>query len=116
MRQLNGVYTQNFNRCHRKAGHLFQGRYIAIVVDKDKYLLELARYVVLSPLRAGMVKSPGQWSWSSYRAMIDKTAAPAWLTIDFFFAQLSERKGGAPGAVLALHRRRQGSTDDLATT
>ena len=46
MRQLNGVYTQNFNRSHNKAGHVFQGRYKAILVEKDSYLLELARYVV----------------------------------------------------------------------
>lgn len=73
MRHLNGVYTQAFNRRHRKVGHLFQGRYTAILVDKDKYLLELARYVVLNPVRAGMVKSAGQWPWSSYRALIGKS-------------------------------------------
>ncbi|MEI6336557.1 MAG: transposase, partial [Methylococcaceae bacterium] len=56
MRQLNGVYTQYINRTHGSVGHLFQGRYKAILVEKDNYLLELARYVVLNPLRAGMVK------------------------------------------------------------
>jgi REP element-mobilizing transposase RayT len=95
MRQLNGVYTQDFNRRHRKSGHLLQGRYTAIVVDKDKYLLELARYVVLNPVRAGMVKSPGQWPWSSYRATIGKAPTPPWLNIDFLLAQLSSRKGDA---------------------
>ena len=58
MRQLNGVYTQCFNRHHGHTGHVFQGRYKAILVDRDAYLLELARYVVLNPVRAGMVKSP----------------------------------------------------------
>ena len=95
MRQLNGVYTQDFNRRHRKSGHVFQGRYTAIVVDKDKYLLELARYVVLNPVRAAMVKSPGQWPWSSYRATIGKTPTPPWLNIDFLLAQFSARKGEA---------------------
>ena len=92
MRQLNGVYTQAFNRRHRKVGHLFQGRYTAILVDKDKYLLELARYVVLNPVRAGMVKSAGQYLWSSYRPMIGKSVAPAWLTTDFLLAQLAHRR------------------------
>ena len=56
MRQLNGVYTQSFNRAHGRVGHVFQGRYKAILVERDSYLLELARYIVLNPLRAGMVK------------------------------------------------------------
>ena len=56
MRHLNGVYTQAFNRRHGLAGHLFQGRFKAILVDSDAYLLELARYIVLNPVRAKMVK------------------------------------------------------------
>jgi len=75
MRQLNGVYTQLTNRAHGRVGHVFQGRFKAIVVDKDNYLLELARYVVLNPVRAGMVQDPGQWVWSSYGAML----APGWM-------------------------------------
>ena len=55
MRQLNGVYTQTVNRSHGRVGHVFQGRYKAILVERDAYLLELARYVVLNPVRAGMV-------------------------------------------------------------
>jgi len=66
MRQLNGVYTQASNRRHGRIGHLFQGRYKAILVDRDAYLLELTRYVVLNPVRAGMVAHPGDWRWSSY--------------------------------------------------
>lgn len=61
MRQLNGVYTQAFNKSHHRVGHVFQGRYKAIVVEKDAYLLELARYVVLNPVRAAMVRAPGDW-------------------------------------------------------
>lgn len=95
MRQLNGVYTQYVNRRHRKAGHLFQGRYTAIMVDKDKYMLELARYVVLNPVRAAMVKSPGQWPWSSYRATIGKTPAPTWLQVNVLLSQFGTRKGEA---------------------
>jgi putative transposase len=61
MRQLNGVYTQRFNRRHALVGHLFQGRYKAILVQKDTYLLELTRYVVLNPVRARMVADPAEW-------------------------------------------------------
>jgi REP element-mobilizing transposase RayT len=68
MRQLNGVYTQLYNRRHRRTGHIFQGRYKAILVDKDNYLLELSRYVVLNPVRARLAKLPEHWKWSSYGA------------------------------------------------
>jgi REP element-mobilizing transposase RayT len=77
MRQLNGVYTQISNRRHRRVGHLFQGRFKAILVDGDAYLLELARYVVLNPVRAGMVKRPEHWAWSSYRASQGLVPSPA---------------------------------------
>ena len=68
MRQLNGVYTQSFNRIHQRVGHVFQGRYKAILVEKGNHLLELCRYVVLNPVRAGMVSKPGDWKWSSLKA------------------------------------------------
>ena len=58
MRQLNGIYTQSFNRRHGRCGHLFQGRYKAILVEKEKYLLALCRYIVLNPLAAGIMSSP----------------------------------------------------------
>lgn len=67
MRHLNSTYAQYFNRRYRLAGHLFQGRYKAILCQKEAYLLELARYIVLNPVRAGMVATPGDWQWSSYR-------------------------------------------------
>ena len=67
MRHLNGVYTQRFNRRHKRVGHVFQGRYKAILVQKDNYLLELSRYIVLNPVRAQMVRSAKDWPWSSYR-------------------------------------------------
>ena len=79
MLQLNSVYTQNFNRRYNRVGHVFQGRYKAVLVEKKSYLLELARYVILNPVRAGMVRSPEQWPWSSYRAMIGKEPAPEWI-------------------------------------
>ena len=92
MRQLNGSYTQWSNRRHRRVGHLFQGRYKAILVDKDAYLLELCRYVVLNPVRAGMVKSAGHWQWSSYRAMLGTQDAPSWLSVDALLAQFARSR------------------------
>ena len=82
MRHLNGVYTQRYNRQHRTVGHVFQGRYKAVVVDKDNYLLEVCRYVVLNPVRVELVKSPGQWRWSSYRSTAGLRKAEDWLSID----------------------------------
>ncbi len=89
MRHLNGVYTQNFNRCHKRVGHVFQGRYKAILVEKDSYLLELARYVVLNPVRAGMVNDVVDWPWSSYRAMIGHSKTLGFLQTDWLLSQFS---------------------------
>ena len=95
MRQLNGVYTQDSNRRHGRVGHLFQGRYKAIVVDSDAYLLELSRYVVLNPLRAGMVRRLEKWPWSSYLAMMGKVEVPEWLQTDGLLAQFAKRRDAA---------------------
>lgn len=95
MRQLNGVYTQTINRSHRRVGHVFQGRYKGILVEKDSYLLELARYVVLNPVRAGMVREAAAWPWSSYNAMIGVDPAPAWLQTDWILGQFSPQHGRA---------------------
>lgn len=82
MRQLNGVFTQSINRKHSRVGHLFQGRYKAILVDKDAYLLELCRYIILNPVRAKMVDTPDEWLWSSWHCMVGKQASPNWLATD----------------------------------
>jgi len=79
MRQLNGVYTQRVNRRHSRVGHVFQGRFKAILVDKQNYLLELSRYVVLNPVRAKAVKDPGRYRWSSYRATVGEVSPPPFL-------------------------------------
>ena len=92
MRQLNGVYTQASNRRHGRVGHLFQGRYKAILVDGDAYLLELTRYVVLNPVRAGMVRHPGEWLWSSYQAMTGQSKALPWMATDGLLAQFSTNR------------------------
>ncbi len=67
MRQLNGVYSQGFNRRHRRVSHVFQGRFKGTIIERETYLLELSRYIVLNPIRAKMVDQVEQDRWSSYR-------------------------------------------------
>ena len=92
MRELNGVYTQGFNQRYGRVGHLFQGRYKAIVVEKDSHLLALCRYVVLNPLRVGIIGKPEQWRWSSYRATIGLVKRPSFLTDEWILSQFDGRK------------------------
>lgn len=92
MRQLNGVYTQHSNRRHGRTGHLFEGRFKSILVDADSYLLELARYVVLNPVRAGMVHEAGDWAWSSYGSTVGLIDPPNWLTPDAVLAAFSSKR------------------------
>ncbi|MBI4669678.1 MAG: transposase [Elusimicrobia bacterium] len=79
MRHVNGVYTQFFNRKHNRVGHLFQGRFKALLIDKESYLLTLSRYIHQNPIRAGMAKSAGDYPWSSYPAYLGLTRTPKWL-------------------------------------
>ena len=92
IRHLNGVYTQVFNRRHHRVGHLFQGRFTSILVEKESYLLELCRYVVLNPVRAGMVKHPREWRWSSYSNTSGETQVPSWLTVDWLLGQFGKQQ------------------------
>jgi REP element-mobilizing transposase RayT len=86
-KRLNERYAQRFNVEHRRAGHLFQGRFKAILVEREAHLLELVRYIVLNPVRAGMVRYPGDYRWSSYSATAGLGAAPAWLAVDEVLAE-----------------------------
>ncbi len=104
MRQINGVYTQAFNRQHNKVGHLFQGRFKAILVNREAYLLEVCRYVELNPVRARMVRKPEAWAWSSYRAHVGLQDSPTWLDTDGLHGYLL---GRAPAN--ASDRRRAAS-------
>ncbi len=100
MHQLNGIYTQRFNRRYERVGHLFQGRFKSILVEKDAHLLELIRYVVLNPVRAGIAPGPGQWDWSNYLATAGLARAPVWLEVNWTLAQFG-------GGALAADRYRQ---------
>jgi putative transposase len=114
MRHLNGAYTQDFNRRHGKVGHLFQGRFKAMLVDRDAYLLAVCRYVELDPVRAAMVDAPGAWPWSSYLGHVGRVEIPAWLDTAGLHGYLlgctpsrpaaRRRRGSGP----ALHLRRTG--------
>lgn len=89
MHQLNGLYTQLFNRRHGLAGHLFEGRYHAVLVQKESHLLELSRYIVLNPLRGNVVSSLEDWEWSSYHLLAYAHAhpAPEWHECDWLLSQ-----------------------------
>ena len=76
MHLLNGVFTQRMNYKHERSGHLFQGRYKAVLVDAESHFLEVVRYVVLNPVRAGMVEDVSLWPWSSYRVTAGIDAKP----------------------------------------
>jgi hypothetical protein len=95
MRHLNGVYTQRFNRRHGRVGHVFQGRFKAIVVDRDSYLLELCRYVVLNPIRAGLIKKIERYAWSSFPATMGLAVCPAWLATDWVLGQFAKTRAVA---------------------
>jgi len=82
IRRLNSEYGQWWNRRHKRVGHVFQGRFKDQIVDRESYLLALSRYVVLNPVRASLVKRPEDWPWSSYRATVGFSSAPAFLSTD----------------------------------
>lgn len=92
MRQLNGVYTQRYNRRHRAVGHLFQGRYKAVLIQKESHLQEVCRYVVLNPVRAKAVQKVEQWKWSSYRGTAGLSNCPPWLATDWVLRQFGNNR------------------------
>lgn len=87
MHGINSAYTGYFNREYERVGHLFQGRYRAIVVDRDAYLLELSRYVHLNPVRAGLADRPEKYRWSSYLGYIRKREEVPWIDYRLVLSQ-----------------------------
>jgi hypothetical protein len=116
MRHLNGIYTQYFNRRHKLVGHLFQGRYKAILIQKESYLLELTRYVVLNPLRAGIIKSLEDWIWSSHHFVVEECAAPTWLDRDSLLAQFGVSRNEAIQAYCEFVMAGVGAANPLIKT
>jgi hypothetical protein len=92
MRDINGNYTQWFNTRHKSVGHIFQGRYKAFVIEKETYLLEVARYIVLNPVRSFLSTHPRNWKWSSYRYTAENHKPPHWLSIDGILSLFDREK------------------------
>ncbi len=101
MHSLNGRYSQAFNRRHDRAGHVLEGRYKAILVEKEAHLLELHRYIVLNPVRARLVTRPEDWTWSNYRATCGLRERPAWLEVRWTLSQF----GRVAHAAVASYER-----------
>jgi REP element-mobilizing transposase RayT len=93
MRQLNGEYTQIINKRHGRVGHLFQGRYKAILIQKESHLLEVCRYVVLNPVRANLATNVTGWKWSSYLGTAGYEKPRSCLTINWILGQFGARAG-----------------------
>ena len=89
MHWLNGRYAQYFNERYERVGHVFQGRFKAPLVEKQTYATEVMRYVVLNPVRAGLVALPEEYRWSSHRAVLGNAPAPEWLAVDDVLAQFA---------------------------
>jgi hypothetical protein len=92
MKQINGIYTQRFNRRHQRLGHVLQGRFKSILVDKDANLLELCRYIVLNPVRTGMVEDPGRYLWSSFKATAGMIKTPEFLSTNWILSQFAKTR------------------------
>ena len=91
MRHINGAYTTYFNVKRARSGHLFQGRYKAILVERDEYAKELSRYIHLNPVRAKLVEAPGDYVWSSYNFYIGKKKSPEWLRREFILGYFGNK-------------------------
>jgi REP element-mobilizing transposase RayT len=89
---LNVSYAVYFNRKWQRRGHLFGGRFKAILIDADEYLKQLSRYIHLNPVRAKVTKRPGDYAWSSYNAFLAKDKAPEWLEVKWLLAQFGRKK------------------------
>jgi putative transposase len=91
MAHINGAYTNYFNAKRERSGHLFQGRYKAILVEADEYAKELSRYIHLNPVRAKIVEFPEEYEWTSYGCFIGKKKAPEWLNISFILGYFGKK-------------------------
>ena len=95
MQRVNGDYARYFNKKYKRRGHLFQGRFHSVLVEKQEHLVELSSYIVLNPVRAGMVERPEEWEWSSYRATVGLAPRPAFLHTDWILAQFGVDRASA---------------------
>ena len=114
MQGLQFTYTQYFNREHKTVGHLFQGRYKAILCDKEAYLIELVRYIHLNPVRARLVKRPQDHRWGSYPVYFGSQKEPMVMT-DFVLGHFGRNRASAGRAFhrFVMESVREGSREDL---
>lgn len=98
MHHINGAYTTYFNVKRQRSGHLFHGRYKAILVERDEYAKELSRYIHLNPVRAKMVDRPEEYRWSSHGCFIGLRKAPEWLARDFILSYFGKKASRAQQA------------------
>lgn len=110
MHWLNGEYAKAFNRRHVRVGHLLQGRFDAPLIDEENYMFEVLRYVVLNPVRANIVPTPGEYEWSSYRATAGDTTSPPWLAVEDALANF-----GTLDRAIAQQRYRRFVEDGIGT-
>ncbi len=108
LRHINGAYTVYFNKRHKRVGHLFQGRYKAILVEADEYAGELSRYIHLNPVRAGLVDRPENYIWSSYLSYIDRRKASDWLKTDWLLRYFGKRLSDSVNAYREFVEARSG--------
>jgi hypothetical protein len=121
MRHLNGLYTQRYNRKYGRDGPLFRGRFKALLIEADSYLLELVRYIHLNPVHAGLARAPLDYKWSSHRAYIEEAACPPWLTKKDVLTRLGARgneairnykafiEAGVPQHIQEIYNQKRGS-------
>jgi putative transposase len=102
MQQLNSSYSQRFNRKHERVGHLLQGRFKALLIDRDDYFRRVLRYIVLNPVRASLVQHPGEWPWSSYRATAGLGVVPRFLAMDEVWQAFGASVTAAPRVYAAF--------------
>lgn len=116
MRHLNGLYSEYFNQRHNIVGHMFQGRYKAILVQRESYLLELSRYIVLNPVRAKIVRSIEEWPWSSFQYFVAENTPPAWLQRDWLLGQFGPTHAQAMKSYCDFVLAGVGKSSPLAAT
>jgi putative transposase len=112
MRHINGAYTTYFNIKRKRVGHLFQGRFKAILIEADEYLTELSRYIHLNPVRVGIVETPEQYQWSSYRSYSGHSKPPEWLRTGFILDCFANNTADANSKYRAFVEDRQGKENE----
>jgi REP element-mobilizing transposase RayT len=95
MHGINGSYTGYFNRRYKRSGHLFQGRYRGILIERDAYLVSLSRYIHLNPVRAGIVVKPEEYRWSSYPGYLNEEKGQEWVEYSWVLAQFGDEEDKA---------------------